>query len=193
MKRPLAPPARLLLLTLVMVGWGPWTPLRAQSGEGQVGLPLGTAAPEALLEDLNGDAVDLGDYVGGRPTLIEFWATWCENCEALQPQLDEIQRRYGDEVSIVAVAVAVSQSVRRVRRHLEDHDPGYRYLYDARGEAVRAYKAPTTSVVVILDAEGKVAYTGVGRGQDLVAAVEKVLAASSSPLEPLGPMPHAHE
>lgn len=169
----------VLLISLVGFGSGPRAPLRAQSGQGQVGLPLGTAAPEAELEDLSGNAVDLGDYVGGRPALIEFWATWCENCEALQPQLDEIQDRYGDEVSIVAVAVAVSQSVRRVRRHLEDHDPGYPYLYDAKGEAVRAYRAPTTSVVVILDAEGTVAYTGVGRDQDLVAAVETVL--SSSP------------
>jgi thiol-disulfide isomerase/thioredoxin len=167
--------AQALFLALLILGAAPSAPLRAQSGEGQVGLPLGTAAPSAALEDLEGNPVDLGDYVAGRPAVIEFWATWCENCEALQPQLDEIQRRYGQEVSVVAVAVAVSQSVRRVRRHVEGHDPGYPYLYDADGEAVRAYRAPTTSVVVILDAEGRVAYTGVGRDQDLVTAVEKVL------------------
>jgi Redoxin len=73
------------------------------------------------------------------------------------------------------VAVAVSQSVRRVRRYLEDHDPGYPYLYDALGAAVRAYEAPATSVVVLLDADGRVAYTGVGPDQDLVAAVESLI------------------
>ena len=48
------------------------SPLWAQSG---VGLPLGTAAPSAALEDLDGNSVDLLDYVSGRPALIEFWAT----------------------------------------------------------------------------------------------------------------------
>jgi thiol-disulfide isomerase/thioredoxin len=143
---------------------------------GGVSLALGTQGPGAAVEDLEGAAVDLIDFVKGRPAVIEFWATWCEQCEALQPQLDRIQRDFGDRVSVVAVAVGVSQSVRRVKRHLEDHDPGYPYLWDARGAAVRAYNATTTSIVVILDAEGKVAYTGVGTGQDLVGAVERVLA-----------------
>jgi thiol-disulfide isomerase/thioredoxin len=141
----------------------------------EVGLPLGTQAPAATLEDLDGNAVEILDYTKGKPALLEFWATWCENCEALQPQMDEIQARYGDRLQVVAVAVAVSQTVRRVKRHLEEHAPGYPYLWDAQGAAVRAYKAPTTSVVVILDADGKVVYTGSGGGQDLLAAVAKVL------------------
>ncbi len=140
-----------------------------------VGLPLGTQAPAAALEDLDGNAVELLDYVSGRPAVIEFWATWCENCEALQPQMDAVQAQFGDRVSVVAVAVAVSQSVRRVRRHLEEHEPGYPYLYDASGAAVRAYQAPTTSVVVILDADGKVVYTGSGGDQPLLAEVAKLL------------------
>ena len=149
----------------------------AQSpGEGAVSLAYGTVGPGAAVEDLEGNAVDLMDYVKGGPALLEFWATWCENCEALQPQMDEIQAKYGDRLNVIAVAVGVSQSVRRVKRHLERHNPGYPYLWDARGAAVRAYKAMTTSIVVLLDADGRVAYTGVGSGQDLLGAVEKLLA-----------------
>lgn len=145
-------------------------------GEGSVSLAIGTMGPGAALEDLEGNAVDLIDYVRGKPAVIEFWATWCELCEALQPQLDEIQDHHGDEVNVVAVAVGVAQTVRRVQRHLDDHDPGYAYLWDARGAAVRAYNATTTSIVVMLDAEGRVAYTGVGAGQNLTAAIDRILA-----------------
>lgn len=142
-----------------------------------VGPALGTPAPDAALEDLDGNAVQLLDYVtAGKPAVIEFWASWCELCEALQPQLDRIQARHGDDISVVAVAVAVSQSVRRVKRHLDAHDPGYPYLWDARGRAVRAYNALTTSVVVMVDAEGNVAYTGVGADQDLEGEAAKLLA-----------------
>lgn len=141
-----------------------------------VGPALGTSAPGAVLEDLDGNPVQLLDYVAaGKPAIIEFWASWCELCEALQPQLDRIQAQHGDQVNVVAVAVAVSQSVRRVKRHLDAHDPGYPYLWDARGQAVRAYNALTTSVVVMLNADGTVAYTGVGAEQDLEGEVAKLL------------------
>jgi thiol-disulfide isomerase/thioredoxin len=138
----------------------------------EVALPLGTQAPAAALQDLDGNPVQLLDYIeAGKPALIEFWASWCENCEALQPQLDQIQERWGSEVNIIAVAVAVSQTLRRVNRHVSDHAPGYPYLWDGSGEAVRAYNVAGTSIVVLLDGEGKVVYTGTGRGQDLIAAV----------------------
>jgi predicted transcriptional regulator len=44
-------------------------------------------------------------------------------------------------------------------------------LWDAKGAAVRAYEAYTTSYVVVLDATGKVVYTGVGPEQDITAAM----------------------
>lgn len=163
--------AMTVVATLAVMAGGAVRPVGAQ----EVGLPLGSQAPSAMVEDLDGNPVQLLDYTKGKPALLEFWATWCENCEALQPQMDEIHARYGDRLQVVAVAVAVSQTVRRVKRHLEDHTPGYPYLWDAQGAAVRAYKAPTTSVVVILDASGKVVYTGSGAGQDLLAAVAKVM------------------
>ena len=168
-------PSGALLLTVSLLVASP-PALRAQAaGEGSVSLPLGTPAPAASLEDLDGNPVELLDYVRGKPALIEFWATWCELCEALQPQLDRIHAEHGDEINVVAVAVGVAQTVRRIKRHLEDHDPGYPYLFDARGGAVRAYDATTTSIVVLLDREGRVVYTGVGRDQDLIGAVARLL------------------
>lgn len=145
------------------------------AGEGSVSLPIGTVGPGAALEDLEGNAVDLIDFTRGKPAIIEFWATWCEICEALQPQLDRIQAQHGQQINVVAVAVGVAQTVRRVQRHLEEHDPGYAVLWDDRGAAVRAYNATTTSIVVMLDAQGRVAYTGVGAQQDLVGAAARLL------------------
>ena len=164
----------LAVLTLLMAL--PFGVSAQAGGEGSVSLALGTVGPGAAVEDLDGNAVDLADYIKGKPAVIEFWATWCELCEALQPQLDRIQAEHGNELNVVAVAVGVAQTVRRVRRHLEDHDPGYTYLWDARGAAVRAYNATTTSIVVMLDKDGKVAYTGVGAQQNLTAAVQRLLA-----------------
>lgn len=141
----------------------------------QVGLPVGTVGSNSLVQDLDGNDLNLLDLADGKPVLLEFWASWCENCEALQPQMDQIQAEYGDEIAVVAVAVAVSQTLRRVKRHVEAEGHEYPYVWDVSGAAVRDYKAPTTSVVVILAADGTVTYTGVGGDQDLLTPVTEVL------------------
>ena len=167
--------AFLALFALFVLGPGPV----ASQG---ISLALGTQAPSAVLEDLDGNPVDLLDYVeAGKPTLIEFWASWCEQCEALQPLLDQIQQDWGDQVNVVAIAVAVSQSQRRVRRHVEDHEIAYPYLWDGEGNAVKGYEIPGTSIVVILDGERAVAYTGAGADQDLVGAMAGILGAGRLP------------
>ena len=53
--------------------------------EEAVSLPLGTAAPSATVEDLDGNQVDLLDAVKGKPALIEFWATWCRSARSSSP------------------------------------------------------------------------------------------------------------
>ena len=163
----------LALVGLMLLG-----PATLVAQQEDVSLPLGTPAPAADVEDLDGNPVQLLDLIRGKPALVEFWATWCELCEQLQPQLDRIQAEYGDRLNVVAVAVSVAQNQRRIKRHLEDHDPGYPYVYDPRGNAVRAYQAATTSIVLLFDASGKVVYSGVGGEQDLVGAVEKMLAST---------------
>jgi thiol-disulfide isomerase/thioredoxin len=140
-----------------------------------VGIARGSDALAVEVENLEDGVVDLGDFLGRQPVLLEFWATWCEQCEALAPSIDRAIERYGDEVAFFAIAVGVGQSKRAVRRHVERHSPGYRFLFDSKGAAVRAFQAPTTAYVVIVDADGKVAYTGVGGDQDLEAALQDVI------------------
>jgi len=142
-----------------------------------IGIPLG-ATPEAItLERLDGDGgtVDLAEAIGQTPVLLEFWATWCENCEVLYPRILDAHEVFGDQVAFYAVAVGVNQSPRRILDHLQKHPVPFPTLWDERGVAVRAFEAPNTSYIVVLDAEGRVTYTGSGAGQDIEAAIRTAL------------------
>lgn len=143
--------------------------------ETRIGIERGSMPPGFILPAIGGEEVDLAAYFGRQPVLLEFWATWCENCEALHPRMLEAHEEFGDRVAFFAIAVAVGQSERRVRGHLADHPVPYPTLWDARGEAVRAFETPATSYIVILDEAGRVAYTGIGRDQDVVDAVRAVV------------------
>ena len=147
-------------------------PLRAQD----VGLPLGEVPAGVQLENLDGDAFDFASVVGKKPVLIEFWATWCPLCAALEPRIEAAKRKHGDALEVIIVAVGVNQTPRTIRRHVEKHAPPGRLLFDARGRAARAYRAPSTSYVVALDARGRVVYTGVGEDQDIAAAADRAVA-----------------
>ena len=146
----------------------------ALSGQ-DVGLPVGTRAPIVTVEDLDGKPVDLGRYIGRRPVLLEFWATWCPLCKALEPALTAAHARYGRAVQFVAIGVGVNESPASIKRHLVEHPLPFPVLFDAGGAAVRAYQAPTTSYVVVLDKAGKVTYTGAGAEQDVATALAHVV------------------
>jgi len=140
-----------------------------------IGLPVGTRAPAVALEDLDGKPVDLSRYVGKQPVLLEFWATWCPLCQALEPALKAAHARFGGTVRFVAIGVGVNESPASIKRHLAEHPLPFPVLFDARGAAVRAYQAPTTSYIVVLDKAGKVTYTGAGAEQDVATALAHVV------------------
>ena len=149
-------------------------PGRATAQEG--GIAVGTRAPAVVVPSLDGPPVDLGTLIGRKPFLLEFWATWCEVCEALLPTVRAAQRDYGGQVEFLGVNVAVNQTPERVRRYVAGNHPPFRTLYDSAGVSTRAYGAPTTSFVVIVDRAGKVAYAGLGATQDLATALRAVAA-----------------
>ncbi len=157
----------LLLAGLAFAG-----PLAAQ----EAGIPVGSKAPVVTVADLDGKVVDLGRYIGKKPLFLEFWATWCELCEELLPQIRAAHATYGSEVEFLGINVTVNQSHDRVRRYLEQHKPPFRTLYDAEGVSTRAYQVPATSYVVIVDRGGKVVYTGSGGTQNFEPVLRRVTA-----------------
>jgi thiol-disulfide isomerase/thioredoxin len=145
--------------------------LRAQES----GIPVGDRARPAMLQTLDGRPVDLAQLVGNGPAVVEFWATWCENCEQLLPTLQKSYATYGSRVKFIGVSVSVNQSLRRVQLHVARYKVPGLQLYDVKGTASGAWDVPATSYVVVIGRNGKVVYTGVGGTQNLDAAIRKAL------------------
>jgi thiol-disulfide isomerase/thioredoxin len=147
------------------------SPLLAQD----VGIALGEKGPGGPLLTLEGQAVDLKSYLGKGPVVLEFWATWCGNCKAMEPSMRAAMKKYAANAQFITIAVSVNQSFERVKAWQKQYAlPGI-MLFDKAGEVSGAYDAPATSYLVVLDKTGKVVYTGVGGAQNVEAAVKKAL------------------
>jgi thiol-disulfide isomerase/thioredoxin len=140
-----------------------------------IDLEIGAKAPDMALLTLDGQPANLSAYIGKTPFLMEVWATWCENCEVLAPRILAAQKKYGDKMKFLGVAVSFNQSPARVKAHMAKHGFDIETLYDKKGEADVVYGVKATSTIVVVDKSGKIVYAGAGGGQDIEAAVRKGL------------------
>ena len=149
--------------------------LPLSSSAQDLGIQVGKRAPAAMVRDLAGKPVDIGSYVGKTPMLIEFWATWCGNCQHLEPALIAAQKKYGKKVRFIGVAVSVNQSPERVKLYVAKHKLAHQILFDDEGDATDKYEVPATSYIVVINKKGNVVYTGLGGDQNIEAAIRKAL------------------
>lgn len=140
-----------------------------------IDLEIGAKAPDMALLTLDGQPASLAPWIGKTPFLMEVWATWCENCEALAPRILAAKKKYGDRMKFLGVAVSFNQSPARVKAHMEKHGFDLETLYDKKGEADVVYGVKATSTIIVVDKAGKIVYAGAGAGQDIEAAVKKGL------------------
>jgi thiol-disulfide isomerase/thioredoxin len=147
----------------------------------EAGIEIGAKAPQLVLERLDGTPMDLASVLGKKPIVLEFWATWCPLCKKLEPAMSAARSKYGKDVMFVGVGVPQNQSPERQQAFVTQQQMTGEYVFDRDGAAYKAYKATHTSYVVVIDARGMVAYTGVGPEQNIEAAVQKALAAGKRP------------
>ena len=68
------------------------------------------AFPDVVLTDLEGRPISRRD-LAGRAVLVEFWATWCPPCRGTLGWLGEVKKRYGDRLTVIAVAIESDDGV----------------------------------------------------------------------------------
>ena len=96
----------------------------------------GGLQPAAPLEKLARQSLDLPVALSdGKPTVVEFYADWCEACQAMAPAMETIERDHHGELDVVLLNVDNPRWAPEIDRYDVNGIPQLE-LFDAGGEAV---------------------------------------------------------
>ena len=93
------------------------------------------------------------------PVVISLWATWCVPCLKELDAISEVYDDWKDEtnVSLIAVSVDDSRTVKRVKPLINGKGWDYTILLDTNNDVKRALGAATVPLTVLVK-DGKIVY-----------------------------------
>ena len=123
------------------------------------GTPEATAmpAPDFSVYDSAGNEVTLSALLGGKPAVLNFWASWCGPCRSEMPHFQEAYERLGGEVSFVMVNMTDGQ--RETQESAEGYvsESGWTFpvYFDRELDAAMTYGAYSLPQTYFISADGR--------------------------------------
>lgn len=153
-------------------GWGTPDVLRellAIAGpQGPGPTTAGGKAPSFTLATTEGGKLSLAD-LGGKPLVINFWASYCPPCKAEMPLL---QQGVGAQPGVRLVLINEGDGVQSARAFLSAVGIRQQSLLDADLAAGRAYGVTALPLTVFVKADGTIAGRHVGQLDERVLSAE---------------------
>ena len=109
------------------------------------------------LQALDGPPVSLSQFLGKKPILLVFWATWCPECNAAFPKINALHGGpAGEKMQILALDYRETRE--KVAAAVKSRDIRYPVLLDERGRVARAFGVVGIPTYILIGRKGKVVY-----------------------------------
>lgn len=118
----------------------------------------GRPAPAFSLPAVDGSTVSLADFAG-KPTIVNFWGTYCEDCLLGLTRLVDARKRH-PEIALVGILYRDEPEAGRAEAAAAGAD--WPQLTDADQAVARAYGVVGAPVTYFIGADGRVAGHMVG-------------------------------
>jgi thiol-disulfide isomerase/thioredoxin len=96
----------------------------------------------------------------GKPTVVNFWASWCEPCRTEMPLLQQMAEFYSDR--LVLQAVNFKERAVAVQRHVRSAAWMVPVLLDPLGAGAQSWGVKVFPTTVGFDAQGRPRWRVVG-------------------------------
>lgn len=126
-------------------------------------ISVNAQVPDFQLPDVDGNTISFSDIKGGKVTLIDFWATWCQPCVRSIPKLIEISKEYsGKGVQVIGINVDSPRNTSKIRPFVASKGITYPVLLDSNGELMSMLGLTALPTLLIVDWNNKIVSTRAG-------------------------------
>ncbi len=143
----------LVLVAVALIGFSR-TSSPTQQAANQANPQVASAIADIALQSLDGTTIKLSDYKGKKPIVLDFFATWCPNCQRNMPHVSALYSQYKDKVEIIGVDLQEEKSL--VQKFVQQYGVTYPIVLDPNGTARDAFQVQYTNVQVLIDKDGNV-------------------------------------
>jgi len=112
------------------------------------------------LPDTSGREVSLGPFIGKKPVLLVFWATWCPHCNESVPVINQMHTEPPASDNLQILALDFMESREKVVAFIASKKVAFPVLLDRSGSVARKYRVVGIPTYVLLDRNGKVMSRG---------------------------------
>lgn len=125
--------------------------------------------------DARGQRRTVAELAGGRPALVDVWATWCKTCRQTLVEWNRLAERFEGRVAVVAISI--DEDGRQIAKTVDDLSLAYPILWDRGGaEALSRLALEKVPTFLVLDGRGRVRHVHEGySGRNTVDAIEAEL------------------
>jgi len=141
--------ASLAVLTLLLVN----TPTMAEEPSG--------ALAGLVIDSVKGGSIKFADFVGKKPMVISFWATFCKPCKAEMPFLQKLHDTYSAQgLVVIGISLDTPETEAGIRTYLDKNHYTYTQCIDRQSQAADALNPKSVlPFLILVDRNGKISLT----------------------------------
>ena len=136
-------------------------------------------APDFNAENADGKSINFFSLTGKKPSVLNFWASWCPPCKQEMPGFEAMYKKYSDKVNFAMVNMTDGARETKKKASSFIRKQGYTFpvYYDTEQEAAYNYQAESLPTTYFINRDGEIVSGARGAMEEsaLEAQIKKLI------------------